>query len=93
VIFAIGLELAVACVLSMLFIVLYMNSHWVQSPMRRHIMALAGINALEPFLLLLVIFGVQVPIWLFLVTFGLIDLVMAQRLWLLWRPDTAKEEQ
>lgn len=81
----IGVELVLALLLAVAFVGLYWRSHWESSPMGRHVMAFTAVTAVEALLLLLLLFGVGVPVEMFVVLFGAVDLVLGQRIWLLVR--------
>lgn len=83
--FAIAAELAAGFFLGVWFIVAYWSSPWGSSAAGRHMMAVAAVMAAEMGTLLLLALGVPVPMWLFVVGYGLADLVVAHRLLLLHR--------
>lgn len=81
-----AVEVAVMFAGSVLFAGLYAwRSPWEASPIGRHLMAFGLAGAFEALLFLLALLGVRVPVWLFAVAFGLLDVVVLQRLWLLLR--------
>lgn len=81
-----GAELAVAVAGALAFVALYAwRSRWRATPVGRHMMWFALVTAFEASLFLFAVVGVRVPVWLFVVSFGLLDVVVVQRLWLLWR--------
>jgi len=79
------IEMAVALVATVAFIVLYATrSPWRGTAMGRHIMAWMVVMAAEIGSLLAL--GVwRVPAWVYALVFGALDAVVLQRLWLLWR--------
>jgi hypothetical protein len=89
-------EVLLGCVGCVAFAVLYgSRSPWRESPMGRHMMAFTVVTAGELGSLLALGLGLPVPIWVFALGFGLLDLVIVQRLVLLWRMqrgDTLREE-
>lgn len=79
-------ELGVAVAGGLVFLVLYgLRSQWRQSPMGRHMMAFTAVMVGEVGALLALGLGLPVPLWVFVVVFGLLDLVVIQRLVLLLR--------
>lgn len=80
------IELAVIVAGSVAFAGLYVwRSRWRTSPIGRHMLAFGLAGGFEGLLFLLAVLGVRVPVWMFVVSFGLLDVVVLQRLWLLWR--------
>lgn len=78
-------EVGLCAVASVTFIVIYgLRSPWRSTAMGRHIMAFMTATALEFVSLLCLGLGLPVPLWVFAVVFGALDLVVFQRLWLLW---------
>jgi len=81
---AILVELAIAFAGGLAFVLLYgWRWTWLRSPMGRHMMAFSVVMTGEAGALLAAGLGVQVPLWLFVVGFGLVDAVVLHRLWLL----------
>lgn len=79
-------ELALATLGTLAFVVLYaLRSSWATTPMGRHLMLFALVGLCELASLLALGLGVLVPAWLFALGFGALDVVVLQRLWLLWR--------
>ena len=83
-------EVLVGCVGCLAFVVLYgLRSPWRESPMGRHIMAFSAASASELGSLFALGMGAPVALWVFAIIFGLFDLVILQRLVLLWRAQRA----
>lgn len=77
-------ELALALLAGLAFVVLYAaRSPWRTTEMGRHLMAFMVITAIELGSLLALGLGWHVPLWLFALGFGALDVVVVQRLWLL----------
>lgn len=77
-------ELALALAAGLAFVVLYaLRSPWRTSEMGRHLMAFMVVTAVELGSLLALGLGWRVPLWLFALGFGALDVVVVQRLWLL----------
>lgn len=85
-------EIVVAFLSGIAFVVLYaLHSPWRSSPMGRHIMAFTVITTGELASLLALGLGLPVPPWLFAIGFAALDVVVLQRLWLLWRAQHSPE--
>lgn len=81
---AILVELAVAVAGGIAFVLLYgWGWAWLRTPMGRHMMAFSVVMTGEAGALLALGLGVRVPLWVFVVGFGLVDVVVLHRLWLL----------
>jgi hypothetical protein len=81
-----GIELAVAVVLWLAFLIPYlMRRTWRTSPWGWHMVAVTTVMAGEGVAFLLLLLGFRPPIWVFEVGFGLVDIVAAQRVWLFVR--------
>lgn len=77
-------ELAVATVAGLVFLVLYgWRSRWRETAMGRHMMVFAVVTAVEAGSLFALGLGLPVPLWMFAVGYGLLDAVLIQRLFLL----------
>jgi N-acetylglutamate synthase-like GNAT family acetyltransferase len=77
-------ELALALAAGLMFVALYaLRSPWRTSEMGRHLMAFMVVTAAELGSLLALGLGWHVPLWLFAVGFGALDVVVVQRVWLL----------
>lgn len=78
------IELGIALVAALLFVVLYVwRSRWRESPIGRH-MAIFAVALAGTFASLLALsFGLPVPLWVFAVGFGLLDVLLVQRIVLL----------
>ena len=77
-------EMALATLAGIAFLALYgLRSPWRETEMGRHLMLFMIATTAEISSLLALALGVHVPLWLFAVGFGLLDLVVLQRLWLL----------
>lgn len=84
-------ELAVAVAAGIAFVALYAwKSRWTTTPMGRHMMAFAAVTTGEAASLLALGLGVRVPPWVFVIGFGLLDLLVIQRLVLLMRAQRAQ---
>lgn len=79
-------ELAVAVGLGLGFLVPYVARRtWRQSPWGWHMVAVTAVMVGEGVAFLLLLAGVTVPVLVFQVGFGLLDMVVGQRLWLFLR--------
>lgn len=79
-------ELAIAILVGLTFVVLYaIRSPWTKTTMGRHAMALAIVGAGEAASLFALALGVDVPLWVFAVGFAALDAVLVQRLWIFFR--------
>lgn len=82
---AIVAELGAALVLWLIFVGMYVSRHqWSAGPVGRQMLVASIAAAGEAGALLLLGLGVPVPPLVFLVGFGLTDLVVARWVWLLW---------
>lgn len=82
----IGVELAVAFLAGVAFVALYATrSRWRDTSMGRHMMAVSVVMAGEAGVLLAALLGLEVPLWLFAFGFGVLDVLLVQRLVLLLR--------
>lgn len=77
-------ELTIALFAGVTFIIFYaFGSEWRSTAMGRHVMAFVVATVAEIGGLLALGLGASIPLVVFVIIFGLIDLVMVQRLWLL----------
>ncbi len=81
----IAAELGVGLLAGLAFVAMYWSSPWGRSPAGRHMMYVAAVMAGEMGTLLAMLLGLQVPLWVFVLGYGLADLVVLHRLWLLHR--------
>ena len=88
----IAVELAVGMVAGLWFVAAYARSPWGRSPAGRHMMAVAAVMAAEMGTLLLMLLGVPVPLWVFAAGYGIADVVVVQRLILLYRARKRQRE-
>jgi len=85
-------ELGIAILAGLTFLVLYgLRSHWRDTPLGRHMMAFSAVVVGAVASLLLVGIGVPVPAWVFAGGFGLLDVVLVQRVLLLVRVQEEEE--
>lgn len=83
---AILVELVIAFLAGVAFIIFYaVGSEWRSTAMGRHVMAFVVATVAEIGGLIALALGVSVPLVVWLIIFGLIDVVMVQRLLLLLR--------
>lgn len=83
-------ELAIGAIAGIAFVAMYWSSPWGRSPAGRHMMAVAAVMAGEMGTLLAILLGLRVPLWVFMLGYGLADLVVLHRLWLLHRARRAR---
>lgn len=81
----IGTELAIGVIAGVAFIAAYWRAPWGKSPAGRHMMAVTAVMAGELVTLLLLLLGVKVPVWVFIAGYGIMDVVVIHRLWLLYQ--------
>lgn len=80
------IELGIAAAAGGAFVALYAwRSRWRATPMGRHMMVVSAVMAGEAGSLFLLGIGVPVPLWLFAVGYGAMDILLLQRLLLLLR--------
>lgn len=82
---AIAVELIVGILAGLWFVAAYATSPWGRSAAGRHMMAVSVVMVAEMAALLLVLFGVPVPGWLFVLGYAVADAVVIHRLLLLHR--------
>lgn len=79
----IGAELMLTLLATAAFVIGYAAlSDWARSPLGRHLMAFAAVGMLDYAALLCVAFGVPLPLWTYVVAYGLTAAVAVQRLWI-----------
>lgn len=78
-------ELGLAAFLGICFVVAYsVMAPWRDTSVGRHIMAFMVITTIDAALLFILGLGVGVPLWAFAIAFALLDMVVLQRLVLLF---------
>jgi hypothetical protein len=80
-----AVELAVAVVAWAVFIVDYWRSRWWSTAAGRQLMATACVALGEAASFSLLIAGVRVPVWVFVIGFGAADVVVISWVVLRWR--------
>ena len=88
-----GVELAVAVVAWLVFIVDYWHSRWWTTAAGRQLMATACVALGEAVSFGLLVAGVRVPPWVFVVGFGLADAVVVSWVVLRWRARHHQKEK
>lgn len=80
----VGLELFGAVLGGLVFASLYgLNASWYGSATGRHLMAMAAAMTFKDLSLLLLVSNVRVPLWVFAVSYALLNWVIWWRVWLL----------
>lgn len=87
-----GVELAVAVVAWLVFIVDYWRSRWWTTAAGRQLMATACVALGEAASFALLVAGVRVPPWVFVVGFGAADAVVVSWVVLRWRARRSNRE-
>lgn len=80
-----GAELGVAVVAWLVFIADYWRSRWWTTAAGRQLMATACVALGEAMSFGLLVAGVHVPVWVFVIGFGLADVVVVSWVVLRWR--------
>lgn len=84
-------ELAIAAAVGLAFVALYAwRSRWRDTTMGRHMMVMSALMAGEAGSLLALGLGAPIPLWVFAVGYGAMDVVVVQRLVLLLRAQRHK---
>lgn len=82
---AIAVELALGVLLWLTFIAGFAGrGRWMDTPAGRQMMVAAVVGCGEMASLCALAFGVTMPTWVYFVGFGLVDVVVARWVWLLW---------
>ena len=77
-------ELAFGVLAAVAFIVIYWSAPWERSPAGRHLMYVSIAWGGEKVALLVMLLGLPVSLWVFVVGYAVADAVVLHRLWLLY---------
>lgn len=77
------IEQGLAALAGVIFMAVYFKLPWFRSRAGRHMMAITAVMTAEAVSLLVVLFRIHISVWIFVIVYGLMDLVVIQRLVLL----------